>query len=772
MCEANPSTSVVPKLPSLLCQNPSKIQLTMLKNILFVINFSIANNLSYVAMHDMLKKFGTKYPGLESIRKIRLWLSSQSAPTLHFYICPQSTCNGFFQEGNVPKQCPKCGIDVEEKRLRKDGRYFLYTPISGLLKAYLESERNEKDILEFITRMNQGSPILSDITDSERYKALREVYGRMRQAPGNSFRGYDMMSFMINIDGVQAAKSATNSLYPLQVSLVELSPSLRRQSILTPFLIMKNKSKGIDFKESYLQPFIDECNELATKGLEWYSQLYQKIFCTQFIVYCLNCDSVMKPVLLCIKGHSGYHSCPLCTIKGSVSGRGKVVKPDRLDATGTLEKFPLRPQRNEDIAVLVASEEKLGHKAVPLLAALPFFNVFFCTSIDAMHAIDLGVFKKIFKILFVLPGHKHVSRGGFALADGVMKGLKGVSFIDRGPRSMTDYKNWKASEWHYWGFIYSIPVFYQLVEEKMMEVKHFINWIDLITALSMLNSCHITQQQIALADTMLTRIVTKFVELYGKEHASLNIHLLVHLADSVKHLGPLWSTTLYAYESYNQVFLNSYRQGSKGIEKQITERLQWRHRAIELYDFIALNSSPDDDLSGTLTAKIWRISLPTTEISGLGKPSIVEGFCPAVSQPTVKEYLLALGVTDTSKLYFFDRVRSKGVIYWTKEYCTRKKGKKDESSFYSERADVYGSIRHLIKFHDKFIVVFNKLCPLENTETQVFINGLPHMKICYNDHIFYAMSLNEVTSKCFAFAKLNDRSVVFIAKQQNKNECK
>ena len=88
----------------------------------------------------------------------------------------------------------------------------------------------------------------------------------------------------------------------------------------------------------------------------------------------------------------------------------------------------------------------------------------------------------------------------------------------------------------------------------------------------------------------------------------------------------------------------------------------------------------------------------------------------------MKEYLLVLGVTDTSKLYFHDRVQSKGVIYWTNEYCSRKKGKKDESYFYSERAGVYGSIRHLIKFHEKFIVVFNKLCLLKNTETQVFIN--------------------------------------------------
>ena len=100
----------IDQLPILLKENPSKIQVEMLNNILFVITFTLANNLSYVAMQDLLKQYNrSSLAGLETTRKIHNFLSQHSAPVNHYYICNGKGCDGFYKEGNVPQQCEKCG---------------------------------------------------------------------------------------------------------------------------------------------------------------------------------------------------------------------------------------------------------------------------------------------------------------------------------------------------------------------------------------------------------------------------------------------------------------------------------------------------------------------------------------------------------------------------------------------------------------------------------------------------------------------------------------
>jgi len=54
----------------------------------------------------------------------------------------------------------------------------------------------------------------------------------------------------------------------------------------------------------------------------------------------------------------------------------------------------------------------------------------------------------------------------------------------------------------------------------------------------------------------------------GDEYMLPNVHGLLHLADAVQDLGPLWAHSCFPFESLNGNILKLYH-GSQGVEKQV-----------------------------------------------------------------------------------------------------------------------------------------------------------------------------------------------------------
>lgn len=99
--------------------------------------------------------------------------------------------------------------------------------------------------------------------------------------------------------------------------------------------------------------------------------------------------------------------------------------------------------------------------------------------------------------------------------------------------------------------------------------KHFEIFSTSIYALS---KDKISFQTIKHADTQLNYFADKFEDLYGKSNITLNLHLLRHLAMSVKHLGPLWSQSAFAFEANNGVVVKANTSSDK-----IAHQLVWKY---------------------------------------------------------------------------------------------------------------------------------------------------------------------------------------------------
>ena len=59
-----------------------------------------------------------------------------------------------------------------------------------------------------------------------------------------------------------------------------------------------------------------------------------------------------------------------------------------------------------------------------------------------------------------------------------------------------------------------------------------------------------------------------FSALYSAGKETINIHSLLHLADDVRNLGPLWTHSCFPFESYNGNLLKLFH-GTQNVELQI-----------------------------------------------------------------------------------------------------------------------------------------------------------------------------------------------------------
>jgi hypothetical protein len=132
-----------------------------------------------------------------------------------------------------------------------------------------------------------------------------------------------------------------------------------------------------------------------------------------------------------------------------------------------------------------------------------------------------------------------------------MLNLKIPSYIKRRPRGLDEIKHWKASE--YRGFLlYFMP----MVLFKKVDDERFTHFLLLSSAIRILCSSAITNDDLSLADRLLHTFVQTLSQLYGEHVLVFNSHSLLHLVDAVRLTGPLWATSAFAFESVTTLTVN------------------------------------------------------------------------------------------------------------------------------------------------------------------------------------------------------------------------
>lgn len=228
-----------------------------------------------------------------------------------------------------------------------------------------------------------------------------------------------------------------------------------------------------------------------------------------------------------------------------------------------------------------------GIKGVSVLIQIPKFDIEKCIPIDFMHNVCLGVVKYMTDIWCDTKNNKMAYYLGLKVnnIDRRIVTFRTYTEISRYPQGIKQKSQWKANEWLNWLLYYSCPSLLAFLPQPYF--KHFQKLREVIRLL--LND-DLNEEKLNKCEKKLHKFVKEFQELYDQNIMVYNIHLLLHLVESVRNFGPLWGFSLFPYENLNG-FLKNFVKGPNDPLTQINTKFLLYHKLnydIQIQNYIGM----------------------------------------------------------------------------------------------------------------------------------------------------------------------------------------
>ena len=437
--------------------------------------------------------------------------------------------------------CPNalCSRDL---RKSNSCSFFIEIPLVTQIRNLFSKTGFYESLGHCFKRTKNNNSHFEDIYDGSEY--------RKHCSPGILDFQHNM-SLLWNTDGVPVFKSSKFSIWPLYFVINELpfSERTKRENMLFAGLWFGDTKS---FMLTFLQPFHSSLKKLETvrEGNETTEVLSKVILLAgtcDLPAKCLVCNSVQ---------YNGSYGCFKCKQKGKsvkVSARGHVhafpfVQPDPYGPKRT----HLETLRDADKAVKTG-EVIDGIKGPSWFAGLSSYDIIKGTAIDYMYGLCLGVMKTLLNLWFAPENSSkpfnisdHVSK-----ADNRLLQIQPPLEIGRTPRSIEHHrKYWKASELRSFLLYYGLPVLFGLLEQNYFQHFAVLSQAAFILLLDL-----ISELQLQQCERLLEYFCLMFPYLYDLRYQTINIHNLLHLPQSVRELGPLWTHSCFHFEDKNGYIL-------------------------------------------------------------------------------------------------------------------------------------------------------------------------------------------------------------------------
>ncbi|KAK8771401.1 hypothetical protein V5799_025355 [Amblyomma americanum] len=139
--------------------------------------------------------------------------------------------------------------------------------------------------------------------------------------------------------------------------------------------------------------------------------------------------------------------------------------------------------------------------------------------------------------------------------------------ITRLPRAVSERAHWKASEWRHWISFYALPCLH-----GTLHADYWRHLAKLSEALHILLRESITFSEIDKAESLLEHFVIRCHSLYGIGSMTFHKQALLHLANCVRSLGPLWAHSAFVFEVRNGIIVRQV-SSANGMPQQVVERV-------------------------------------------------------------------------------------------------------------------------------------------------------------------------------------------------------
>ena len=434
----------------------------------------------------------------------------------------------------------------------------------------------------------------------------------------------DNISFMWYTDGVRIFKSSKLNVWGFFLIILELpyEERFKLENVLLVSLWFGDKKPVPNL---FLQPLKKSLKKLY-KGINLYVTDLDREIIVKGIVLCGTADLPAKALFLSMNQYNGRFGCQVCLQEGNTV--------DRTRTYSYQENILLRTEENVlecSMQALDIRQPVCGVKGPSVISKIcPKFIT--STAVDVMHCVFEGVTKKLIELWCSskLANENYNISNFIDIIDDKLCSIKPPSFIHRRPRPIqSHFEYWKASELKYWFFYYSIPVLTNILPE--IYLNHYKM---LVLGVYILCKEEITIELLERAKSLIDEFLRRFESLYGIKNMTCNTHSLGHLADVVRRLGPLWTTSCFSLEDLNGQ-MKKLVHGSKKPELQIVSNLnlyikihalkyEWLREDSDVYNFCKTLSSPEKKLKLTKIGNGVHLCGSAIQIKGLDAEKIIK----------------------------------------------------------------------------------------------------------------------------------------------------
>lgn len=274
-------------------------------------------------------------------------------------------------------------------------------------------------------------------------------------------------------------------------------------------------------------------------------------------------DSVARPVVQYISQYNGKFGCSLCFNKGE---RMRVGKGHARVFCGGIGIKRSKKKHEKHVEKAITEKRRVfGVKGFSLTMFIPLFNIIYSFPPEYMHCVLLGVCKTFATMWF---DSKNFQKPWYIgtrvnLYDQKLKKIMPCHEISRTTDSIENFGLWKASQWKHHLLYYSLVCL-----KDILPLRYYKHWLLLVFSIYTILKDRFSIQEFRSAKRALQQFVEDTETLYGKEYMKYNIHLLLHIPDSVKQFGALWAWSAFPFEHYNGILTKMFHN-SQSVPQQI-----------------------------------------------------------------------------------------------------------------------------------------------------------------------------------------------------------
>ncbi|XP_064462441.1 uncharacterized protein LOC135373082 [Ornithodoros turicata] len=389
--------------------------------------------------------------------------------------------------------------------------------------------------------------VYNDITDGQLYQDARR---RLKMK-------WSDLTVSFSSDGSPAFESSNSSVWPVQIVINELPVKMRWRNVIVCGLWFAKVHPPVHhFLSAFVQHFVG-------MGPVVWKTLNQVVTSQIYAISCIA-DSPARASILNRKQFNGFYGCSWCLKKCElVDGTLKYAeKPGESHIERThdsvLQAMKLAVLRKRDVD---------GVKGPSPVVKLKGLDVVWGVPPDYMHCVLLGVAKHLAELWLSSPGQGYYIGRKVNAINSRICAIRPPTSFTRLPRCPSQYSLWKASEWKNWVLYYMLPTL-----NGILSTSFLIHASLLTEGLFLLLQNSVTDAHVRRAEYLFKTFVYDTARLYGDHAVKFNVHQLLHLAKSVRMLGPLWATSMFPFEGGNGKVMSLF-SAAKGVPLQIAERL-------------------------------------------------------------------------------------------------------------------------------------------------------------------------------------------------------